>query len=146
MHDDAYRDWHSPDYLRDVWGDWHKTTVPLPEHWSCEWGGWFHTSRLFHPLRYPHQLERNITSKFGIPARAIEPLVFWGQWADESLFVFAAEGRYYYYDGAWEKLWEYEYEGEFADHDEFLRSHVNEPNWPICRGRASVLNPPEWNM
>ncbi|KAJ7157398.1 hypothetical protein C8R46DRAFT_425073 [Mycena filopes] len=131
----SYRRRGHPDFMRDVWGGWHQTTVPLPEYSSSEWGLWDHTETLF-ASQGDKRLELMVAHYFEIPVEAIEPLVYHGEDAPVAFFVFFAEGRYYYYDEEWQTLWAYE--GTFADHDDFLARHVNEPNWPLC-GQGTTL-------
>jgi hypothetical protein len=85
------------------------------------------------------RLEIEVARDFDIPVHAIEPLLYHDPSALVPLFVFAAEGRYYYYDGEYCNLWAYK--GTFVSHDDFLVRHVNDPNWPIC-GEGTVM-PPE---
>ncbi|KAJ7807702.1 hypothetical protein B0H13DRAFT_2386284 [Mycena leptocephala] len=135
-----YRDFWSPDFLRDVWNDWHKTSVPLPEDWSTEWARWEHTCR-FNPMNTDRgQLKFCIKDKSVVHTRTIEPLAYTGENTMELMFVFSAGGQYYYYDGPTGIMWEYE--GEFTDHDDFLRRTVNIPRWPICSGDRRRKNSP----
>ncbi|KAJ7152088.1 hypothetical protein C8R46DRAFT_1228950 [Mycena filopes] len=133
----SYRAWGTPDYMRDVWDAWHKTTVPLPDAWSHEWGLWDHTDSLFGPSADDSlSFQQWITHLLGIPATTIEPLAFRAPNTPDPMFVFAAEGRYYYFEGTRGKFWAYE--GVFAVHDVFFARHVGHPHWPIC-GEVKVV-------
>ncbi|KAJ7157415.1 hypothetical protein C8R46DRAFT_1114451 [Mycena filopes] len=140
----SYRQYRHPDFMRDVWGGWHQTTVPLPKYWSSEWGLWDHTETLFGSTG-DKRLELMVAEYFEIPVDSIEPLVYCDASAPVAFFAFFAEGRYYYYDEEWQTLWAYE--GTFTDHDDFLARHVNEPNWPIC-GKGTRLGwfPEDYDM
>jgi hypothetical protein len=124
------------DDMRNIWGNWHKTTVPLPKYWSHDWTNWSSLAHMFY-RDYEDSDTCHIGSRFikglGIPEGAsIELLAYVGESTAEPLFIFVVHPtrRYYFYDGGSERHWRFK--GRYKDHDDFFRRNVNKPNFPIC--------------
>ncbi|KAF8208126.1 hypothetical protein K438DRAFT_1930549 [Mycena galopus ATCC 62051] len=92
---------------------WHRTGVRLPQDWSCDWANWDQAPAYHHG----HMSTKVMNYVWGVTGE-VEPLAFILEEINpESLFVFCADGVYYWYShGDLNR-----FEGKFADHDDFLR-------------------------
>jgi hypothetical protein len=105
-------------------GTWHRPGFRLPKYWSCDWPDW-DNARAFHG---GHMSTTVMNEVWGLTGE-VEPLAFVPEvFGPESLFVFFANGEYYWYSYA-----ELErFEGPFADHDDFLRRLGDKELWGGC--------------
>ncbi|KAJ7085047.1 hypothetical protein C8R44DRAFT_991769, partial [Mycena epipterygia] len=94
------------------------TTAPLARNFSCDWDKWHHDTFFLVPPWW-HDLslaEITINVEFNIPGKII-PLAFMN--TSEEHFVFEADNKYYYYDGAGGIMYHYP-RAQFTSRDDFL--------------------------
>ncbi|KAF8208146.1 hypothetical protein K438DRAFT_2012965 [Mycena galopus ATCC 62051] len=108
---------------------WHRTGVRLPQDWSCDWANWDQASTYYHG----HMSTKVMNYVWGVTGE-VEPLAFIPEeFNPEPLFVFCANGVYYwYFPGVLNR-----FEEKFADHDDFLRRLEDDE----FLGTAITVNP-----
>ncbi|KAJ7164081.1 hypothetical protein C8R46DRAFT_1351960 [Mycena filopes] len=96
------------------------TTAPMAQDFSCDWDKWSDWTfiRTLPDFTRITRVEFIFHRLYGKPTTdVIKPLTFNTQ-TNEACLAFKAGGKYYFWDGTWENL--YEYAREDFEEDEFL--------------------------